>query len=75
MINMKDITKVAIVEGIKIITTNEAVGRFICGTYSDGSQRSFSDCISGEYLSPKEKLKMIKKAEKRKRKKNAKKYY
>lgn len=69
---MKDVAKIALIEGIKVLTTNENVGKFICGTYSDGTMRSFSDCISGEYLSPKDKEKMLKKLHKQ-RKKNKKK--
>lgn len=64
------VIKTAIVEGIKFVVTSESLGRFICGTYSDGTTRSLADSISGEFLSPKDKAKKLKKKNKKKKKKN-----
>lgn len=70
---MNEITKLMITEGINFILTNDAASRFLCGTYSDGSTRSFSDCLRGEFLSPKDKAKKAKKKDKKKKNKKGKK--
>jgi len=46
----------------------------LCGTYTDGTPRSFIDALRGDYISPKKKKKILKKeCEKYKKKKDKKK--
>ncbi len=66
---MNEITKKLLIEGITVLATNEKVGKLIFGTYSDGTLRSVSDCCRGEYLSPKDKAKKLKKLDKKSNKK------
>lgn len=47
----------------------------LCGTYADGTPRSFIDALRGDYISPEKKKKILKKKAKKKKdkKKNKKK--
>lgn len=68
----------AVLEGINLILKNDEIVKFLCGTYTDGSVRSLSDCLSGEIISPSDKLKAAKKKKKKNKKvkyKDIKKYY
>lgn len=66
---MIDITKIGvIVEVASSILANEKIGKFLCGTYNDGTTRSLIDSLNGEYKSPKEKVKKEKKKKKKKKK-------
>lgn len=58
---------VAAIEIGKVIICDSDIAKFVCGTYSDGSQRNLSDAIHGEYLSPKQKKKATKKKKKKKK--------
>lgn len=64
---MVDYKKVLLMVGKEIIS-NEDVKKFICGTYSDNTTRSFCDAIKGEFKSPKTKAKEKKKKDKKKKK-------
>lgn len=55
-----------IIDVASTILANERVGKFLCGSYSDGSSRSLIDSLNGEYLSPKDKVKKSKKKKKKK---------
>ena len=63
---MADISRIAEVVALvgKEVLTNGDIKKFACGTYTDGSTRSFVDAINGEYLSPKTKKKHEKKKKK-----------
>lgn len=58
------IVEVAIGAG-KAIASDENITEFLCGTYADGTKRSLSDAIHGEYLSPKQKKKLTSKKKKK----------
>lgn len=45
---------------------SDAIGKFLCGEYTDGSVRSIPDAIRGEEESPKDRRKRAKKKNKRK---------
>lgn len=40
----------------------------MCGTYADGTPRSFIDALRGDYISPEKKKKILKKKAKKKKK-------
>ena len=64
---MADLTKIvelAIAAG-KAICSDENITEFLCGTYADGSKRSLSDAIHGEFLSPKQRKKITSKKKKK----------
>lgn len=65
MADLKTIAEVAVNTG-KVLLKDEAFVNFVCGTYSDGSSRNLGDAIKGEYLSPKEKKKVMTKKKKKK---------
>lgn len=44
----------------------------MCGTYADGTPRSFIDALRGDYISPEKKKKILKKKAKKKKDKNKK---
>ena len=56
-----------IIDVASTILANERVGKFLCGSYSDGSSRSLIDSLNGEYLSPMDKVKKSKKKKKKKK--------
>lgn len=60
------------------LVANEKIQKALFGCYSDGSPRSFPDCLEGEILSPKDRQRMLygKKLKKNRKKKskNKKKY-
>lgn len=51
------------------LASDEKLQTLLFGKYSDGSPRSFSDCLDGEILSPKDREKLLKKKGKKKKKK------
>lgn len=53
--------------------SDEKVQTLLFGKYSDGTPRSFSDCLDGEILSPKDREKLLKKKKGKKSKKKKKK--
>lgn len=65
MIDIKAIS--VIIDVASTILANERVGKFLCGSYSDGSSRSLIDSLNGEYLSPMDKVKKSKKKKKKKK--------
>lgn len=58
------IVEVAVSAG-KAIASDEHITEFLCGTYADGTKRSLSDAIQGEYLSPKQRKKITSKKKKK----------
>lgn len=56
-----------IVGAVSSAMFSESGRKFLCGTYSDGSPRSLSDALNGEFISPEKKEKLLKKAKKRKK--------
>lgn len=58
----------------KSVVGDEKVQNFLCGSYADGSPRSLTDAINGEYLSPKQKDDAVKKTTSKKKKKKNKKF-
>ena len=64
------------VELLKLLAKDEDVVAFLCGKYSDGTNRNISDAVNGEYYSPKQKKKAMdsnkKKGKKKKKKKSTK---
>lgn len=55
------------------LASDEKLQTLLFGKYSDGSPRSFSDCLDGEILSPKDREKLLKtKGKKKKKKKKSK---
>lgn len=67
MADVKLIAETIINVSEKIIT-NEKIQGMVLGKYSDGSPRSIPDALDGEFMSPKEKKKELKKITKRKKK-------
>lgn len=65
MINIKTVG--VAIDVASSILANEKIGRFLLGTYSDGSMRSLIDSLNGEYLSPVDKVKKRKKKKKKKK--------
>ena len=68
-----------VTEAEKHISENKDIQKMLFGTYSNGSPRNLADAISGEVVSPEDKLKITKRLEKnekkkKKRKKKGKKY-
>jgi hypothetical protein len=58
----------------KMLAENDSVKKMVLGTYSDGSARSIPDALNDEFVSPKEKKKILYGDDKkRKNKKNKKK--
>ena len=59
------------IEAAKTLSENKGLQKTLFGVYSDGSTRSFADCLSGEFLSPKDREKVVygKKKKKGKKKK------
>ena len=57
----------------KEVSDNDNMKKTIFGTYSDGSPRSMSDMISGEIVSPEDRLAITRKIEKHEKKKEKKK--
>ena len=47
---------------------SEPVRKALFGTYADGSIRSYTDARAGEFVSPKDRARMAKRADKRRRK-------
>ena len=61
---MSDLTKIATVVKVavktgKVLAKDKDVVKLVCGKYSDGSVRNLTDAIQGEYLSPKQKKKIL----------------
>lgn len=56
---------------VELVTTKQVSG-LIFGKYSDGTPRSLTDALNGEYLSPREKKHLF--YSKKKKKKNKKKH-
>lgn len=66
---MIDIKAVGVIIDVaSSILANERIGKFVCGTYSDGTARSLIDSLSGECKSPVDKDKKSKKKKKKKKK-------
>ena len=61
------------IEAAKTLSENKGLQKTLFGVYSDGSTRSFADCLSGEFLSPKDREKVVYGKKKKKGKKNKKK--
>ena len=59
-------------EIIKLVT-DQGVQKAILGEYSDGTTRSFMDCLDGEIISPKDRHKLLMKDQKKGKKKKSKK--
>ena len=59
------LAKMGINTGKELIKDENFV-EFVCGKYSDGTNRNFSDAVRGEFLSPEEKKKVISKKKKKK---------
>lgn len=49
----------ALAKEVVDVITNEELRTVILGTYSNGEIRSVSDAISGEFISPKEKKRIL----------------
>lgn len=64
----------AIIEAVGTLSRNKGVQKTLFGVYSDGTTRSFADCLSGEFLSPKDREKVVYGKKKKKGKKNKKKH-
>jgi hypothetical protein len=56
----------AVVSVGKTIASDKDIKAFICGTYADGTPRSVTDAVNGEFLSSKQKKKLSKKKKKKK---------
>ena len=65
MVDLSKIIEIAIGAG-KAISSDDNITEFLCGTYADGSKRSLSDAIHGEFLSPKQRKKLTSKKKKHK---------
>lgn len=76
--NIKDIMGVGnevLKQAGKCVEENKDIQKMLFGTYSNGKPRSFVDAISGEIVSPEDKLaitKRLRKNEKKKKKRNKK---
>ena len=62
-----------IVEAASTLSRNKGLQKTLFGVCSDGTTRSFADCLSGEFLSPKDREKVVYGKKKKKGKKNKKK--
>ena len=62
-----EVAKVAINTG-KVLIKDEDFVNFVCGKYSDGTNRNLGDAIRGEFLSPEQKKKATSKKKKKKKK-------
>ena len=69
MADYKAIAKLVLNTGKELVKDEDFV-TFLCGKYSDGTNRKVRDAIKGEYLSPKEKKKAMSKKTKKSKKKN-----
>lgn len=63
----------AVIEAAGVLLKSKSVQKTILGTYSDGKTRSVADAIEGEFLSPKQKAKLLHVNEGKKNKKGKKK--
>ena len=63
--DIEKIVATAVSVGTSILKEDKIV-EFLCGTYADGTKRSLSDAMQGEYLSPKQKKKLTSKKKKKK---------
>ena len=61
-----------VIEAAKTLSENKSLQKTLFGVYSDGTTRSFADCLSGEFLSPKDREKVVYGKKKKKGKKNKK---
>lgn len=71
----KEVLKAAVLAASEIILSDKGK-RFLCGEYTDGTTRSLPDAITGEIISPSDRLayeESKKKKSKKKKKKNKKK--
>lgn len=57
----------------RMLAENDSVKKMVLGTYSDGSARSIPDALNDEFVSPKEKKKILYGDNKKRKKKNKKK--
>ena len=57
-----------IIETAGALATNRGLQKALFGVYSDGTIRSFSDAVGGEFLSRKDREKMVYKNKKKKKK-------
>lgn len=70
----KKVPIATVVKTVLSVATDKGVQKALLGVYSDGTPRSFTDCLNGEILSPKDKEKYLyKKSKKKKNKKKGKK--
>jgi len=65
MANLAAIIDMALGVG-KAVASDKDITAFICGTYADGTPRSITDAVNGEFLSSKQKKKLSKKKKKKK---------
>lgn len=68
----KDVVKGAVIAASEIILSEKGK-RFLCGVYTDGTTRSLPDAITGEIISPKDRVEYGNKKKKKKKKKGKKK--
>jgi hypothetical protein len=63
---MADVTKILATVALfgKEVLGNNDIVKFVCGNYTDGTNRNIIDAINGEYLSPDTKKKHNKKKKK-----------
>lgn len=61
-----------IIDAATLLSSNKGLQKSLFGVYSDGSTRSLADCLAGEFLSPKDREKIVhgKKKKKNKHKKS-----
>lgn len=62
-----------VLETATTLVNNRSLQKTLFGVYSDGTTRSFADCLSGEFLSPKDREKVVYGKKKKKGKKSKKK--
>lgn len=62
-----------VLETATMLVNNRSLQKTLFGVYSDGTTRSFADCLSGEFLSPKDREKVVYGKKKKKGKKSKKK--